>query len=60
MFILGLILAVFGCIFGFRWFSVHKFEYLEGVKPSEQMDQNFWMSMGFLCSAMVLMLIGAL
>lgn len=41
MFIFGLFLAVTGVVFGLRWFSAHKFEYLHGVKPFEQLDQNF-------------------
>lgn len=57
MLILGLILAALGCIFGFFWFSEHKFEYLDGVKPSNQLDRNFWCCMGFMCTALILILI---
>lgn len=60
MLILGLILAALGCIFGFFWFSEHKFEYLDGVKPSNQLDRNFWCCMGFMCTALILILIGLL
>jgi len=60
MFLLGLILAIIGCVFAFRWFSEHKFEYLEGVKPSEQLDRNFWLCMTIIPIAIVLMIVGSL
>lgn len=60
MFWLGLLLAFVGCIFGFRWFSDHKFEYLDGVKPFEQLDRNFWLCVGILIPAIICMFVGAL
>lgn len=60
MLILGLLLSIAGCVFGVRWFSEHKFEYLDGVRPSQQLDQNFWLCMGFLCVGICLLLAGAL
>lgn len=45
MLILGLLLAISGLVYAFRWFAEHKFEYLSGVKPSEQLDQNFYKCM---------------
>lgn len=32
MLILGLLLAISGLVYAFRWFAEHKFEYLSGVK----------------------------
>ena len=60
MFALGIFLAIIGGVFGFRWFSIHKFEYLDGVKPSEQLDINFWLCTGFLLPAIALLAIGTL
>lgn len=60
MFIFGLILFIPGCVFGFRWFSEHKFEYLDGVKLSEQLDRNFQLCIGFMVPALILMLAGLL
>ena len=48
MLILGLLLAISGLVYAFRWFAEHKFEYLSGVKPSEQLDQNFYKCMVFM------------
>ena len=56
MLIIGLLLAVPGFIFAFRWFSEHKFEYLDGVKPSEQLDRNFYLGMSFMALALFLIL----
>lgn len=60
MFLLGLILAIIACVYAFRWFAAHKFEYMDGVKPSEQMDQNFWLCMAITPIAIVLMIVGSL
>lgn len=60
MFLLGVSFFILGLVFAVRWFSEHKFEYLDGVKPSEQLDQNFWLSMGFMCPALILMAVGLL
>lgn len=57
---IGLVLYVPGAIFGFRWFSDHKFEYMYGVKPSEQLDKNFWMGIGFMSVGAICMMVGAL
>ena len=58
MITLGFIISVVGAIFGFRWFAEHKFEYLEGVKPSEQMDLNFWLSIGFEVVGLIVIFAG--
>ena len=60
LFLFGLALCIPGCAFGIRFISEHKFEYLDGVKPSEQLDRNFWISMGLMCPGLVFMLIGLL
>lgn len=60
LFLIGFILFIPGVIFGFRWFSDHKFEYLYGAKPSEQLDRNFWMGIGFLTVAIICMIVGGL
>ena len=46
--------------FGIRWFSEHKFAYIDGVRPSRQLDLNFWLCMGCLCPSLLLMLAGAI
>ena len=33
MLVFGLLLFIPGCVFGIRWFSEHKFEYIDGVSP---------------------------
>ena len=60
MLALGLVLALTGFIFGFRWFAEHKFEYLDGVSPSKQMDRNFWLCIVFTVVALPLIFAGAL
>lgn len=47
MLLLGIISVVLTCVFGFRWFSEHAHEYMYGVKPSEQLDRNFWLCLLF-------------
>jgi len=42
LFLLSFAAAVF---FGVRWFKAHSFEYLDGVKFSEQLDADFWLCM---------------
>ena len=41
MLVISFLLAVPGLFYCFRWFQEHKFEYMDGVKPSEQIDKNF-------------------
>lgn len=60
MLILGLLLAISGLVYAFLWFAEHKFEYLSGVKPSEQLDQNFYKCMVFMGLAMVFLIVGFL
>ena len=57
MFFFGIILTVIGTIFAIRWFSEHSFEYLNGVKPSEQIDSNFIIGMVFLLIGLAFLLI---
>lgn len=54
---LSIIFFVIGLIFVIRWFSDHKFEYMDGVKPSEQLDANFWAGTIFTLAAGTLMLL---
>ena len=42
LFLLSFAAAVF---FGVRWFKSHSFEYLDGVRFSEQLDVDFWLCM---------------
>lgn len=56
----GILFAIAGGVFGFRWFSAHKFEYIDGVKPSQQLDENFWLCIGLSILSLALMTIGAL
>lgn len=51
LFLLSFAAAVF---FGVRWFKVHSFEYLNGMKPSEQLDASFWLCIGFVALALIL------
>ena len=60
MLVFGLLLFITGCVFVIRWFSEHKFEYIDGVRPSRQLDRNFWLCMGCLCPSLLLMLAGAI
>lgn len=48
-FLLSFAAAVF---FGVRWFKAHSFEYLDGVKFSEQLDANFWLCMAAVVLAL--------
>ena len=50
LFLLASAAAVGFCV---RWFSAHSFEYLNGVKPSEQLDASFWLCVGFAALALV-------
>lgn len=50
-FLLSFAAAVF---FGVRWFKAHSFEYLDGVKFSEQLDANFWLCMAAVVLALFL------
>ena len=45
LFFLSSVVAV---VFGLRWFKEHSFEYLDGVKFSDQLDTNFWLCMVFV------------
>ncbi len=56
MFALGVIFAIPTIVFAFRWFSHHKFEYMDGVRPSEQIDSDFILGMIFGLFSLILML----
>lgn len=60
MFLIGILLAVPAIVFCIRWFSHHKFEYLEGVKATEQLDGDFWLCIGFSITAFVFLVLGGL
>ena len=60
MLIFGLLLAILGFIYAYRWFADHKFEYLFGVKPSAQLDQNFYKCMVYMGLSMLFLIAGLL
>ena len=51
LFLLSFAAAVF---FGVRWFKSHSFEYLDGVRFSEQLDVDFWLCMATVALALFL------
>lgn len=53
MLVISFLLAVPGLFYCFRWFQEHKFEYMDGVKPSEQIDKNFWLGMSLMTLALI-------
>ncbi len=53
MLFLFLLCSAVALFFGVRWFKVHSFEYLNGVKPSDQLDASFWLCIGFVALALI-------
>ena len=51
LFLLGYYVSWF---FGVRWFKSHSFEYLDGVRFSEQLDVDFWLCMATVALALFL------
>lgn len=60
MLILGLLCAIPALIFTFRWFKHHKFEYLDGVPVSQQLDKDFWICLPLLVLSCALTIAGLL
>ena len=51
LFLLGYYVSWFLCV---RWFKSHSFEYLDGVRFSEQLDVDFWLCMATVALALFL------
>jgi len=55
MIVITLLCIASALFFDIRWFSHHKFEYLEGVPASQQLDKDFWLGIALSLASLLLL-----